>query len=160
MAVSPVIDAAFDTVTSYITGQNADGAQLARGHDSDFITANGAVAEGDVLVRVVPTATQDCRVAKGGATPGVWTIAGIARTPAAAAGRVVEVCTGGYTLVNVGSTTPAAGDVAIVSATAGQADVIAAGTGIVAATLVGSVLGEYMGVKNAANLALIYMRQM
>lgn len=160
MPIGAMIDGAFDVVTSYITGQTANGEQIAFGHASDFIAANGVVAEGDVLVRVVPTATQQCRVAKTGASATGWTIAGVARTPASAAGKVVEVVTEGYTLVNVGATTPAAGDVCIVSATAGQADVIAAGTGIVAATLVGTVLGEYMGVKNASNLALIYYRQM
>lgn len=163
MSIGAVIDAAFDAVTDYRTGANANGDQIAMGHDSDFIISNGAITVGDVLVRVVPTQAQAPRVVRSGAAATGWTVHGVARTAAVAAGTVVEVVIKGFTLVNVGATAPVAGDIVIVSATAAQADVTIAATGITAATIGGTVLGEYLGAKGTVNgipnLALIYYKQ-
>lgn len=158
MSVNATIKEAFNTVTDWRTGKNSDLTQVKLNRDSNFETANGAIAIGDVCVHVVPTATQAPRVNKSGAAAGGWTVMGVACTVATAAGREVELCTEGYCLVNVGATAPVAGDVCIVSATAGQADVIVQGTGVVAATVAGTVLGYYLGTKDASNLAFVYFR--
>jgi hypothetical protein len=150
---------AFRTVSDFRTGRDASGFKL------DFASteilgdgiANGAIAVGDIVVRVVPTATQGLRYAKGGATPGGWTVAGVALSKAAAAGNAVQIATRGFALVNVGAGTPAAGDVATVGATAGQAGVIVAGTGVAATDVAGSILGEFLGAKNADNLAPVWI---
>lgn len=158
MSVNATVQEAFNTVTDWRTGKNSDLTQVKLNRDSNFEISNGAIAIGDVCVHVVPTATQKPRVAKSGATAGGWTVIGVAASVATAAGRDIEIVTEGYCLVNVGATTPAAGDVCIVSATAGQADVIVAGTGVVAATVAGTVLGYYLGTKDANNLAFIWFR--
>lgn len=150
---------AFRTVSDFRTGKDADGFPISVGQPeviADAI-ANGAIAVGDVVVRVVPTATQGLRFAKSGASATGWTYAGVAVTAAAGAGSSVQIVSRGYARVNVGATTPVIGDVAILSATAGQADVIAAGTGVVAATVAGTVLGEYLGTKDAGNLAAVWL---
>lgn len=155
---------AFVTTSDFRTGVDSDGKQVGLYQETFEAIANVAIAAGDVLTWVLPSATVPPKVTNAVATGGAGTFksayvfAGVA-VRAAAIGNAVLVASKGFVQVNIGSGTAVAGDMAVLGASAGQADVIAAATGIVAGTFAGNVLGDFMGVKNTANLALIWLTQ-
>lgn len=144
-------------VSDYRLGIDAGLKRLDYFNETVEFQLSGTVVKGDVLIRVPPTAagTPLC-AAQAGAAPSGWQVVGVAEK-GGVAGDVITVTIRGYTFINVGAGTAAAQDVATISATvAGRADVLAAGTGIAATVVVGSVLGHFLGAKNAANLAPVW----
>lgn len=167
MAGERIIDnpaLAFRTLGDPRVGTDVDGKQLGYWSHRVDVIANVAIAVGDVLTWVVPTATAPIKVTNAVATGGAGTFLGGFRfagvcTKAAAAGGLAEMCDGGFVRVQVGSGTPTIGDMAVLGATAAQADVIAAGTGVTAGTFVTNVLGIFMSAA-ASNLASLWLHQM
>jgi len=155
---------AYRTVTDYRTGLGADGFALDYYNEVIEAVANGTIAVGDLLTLVVPALTTGLRVnkvASGGAGTflGAFGVVGVCMD-AATIGQPTSFCKYGYCLVNVGAGTAAAGDMAVTGATAGQADVIAAATGLAATTFAGNVVGTFLGAKNAANLAPVWVSRL
>lgn len=149
------------TVTDFRLGIDASSKRLDYFNESVEFQLSGTVVKGDVLIRVAPTAagTPLC-AAQAGIAPSGWQVVGVAEK-SGVAGDVISVTIRGFTFVNVGAGTAAAGDVAVISATvAGRADVVAAGTGLAATTVVGTVLGHLLGAKNAANLAPVWFEHL
>lgn len=151
---------AHKTVTDFRTGKDADGFTLDWYSETVDAIANGTIAVGDLLTLVVPTSTVPMRVNKvaagaAGTFLGGYTIVGIC-SKAAVAGGPTQFVKYGFCLVQVGAGTPAIGDMGVLSATAGQVDVIVAATGIVAGTFVSNVAGEFLGTKDANNLAAFW----
>lgn len=112
----------------------------------EFI-ANGAIARGNPVSLVAPTATQPMRV--GVAAVGVakgWLVVGVAETAATAAGQKIQVCTGGFTFGFCTGLTPAFGQNAQLSAvTAGLITATAADPA--ATDVLGQFLGMWLGAK-------------
>lgn len=152
---------AFQTVTDFRTGKNADGSLLDQYNEPFEIRANVALALGDLVTYVVPTAAIPVSVTNAVATGGAGTFLGGFRVAgvvlkAVAAGGTASVNKFGHCLVNVGAGTPVIGDMGVLGATAGQVDVIAAATGIAAGTFVANVAGIFLGTKDANNLAAFW----
>lgn len=159
---------AFVGVTDYRYGIDADSKPLGNYQEAFEARANVALAVGDVLTWVVPTATVPLSVTNAVATGGSGTFLGGYRFAgvcfrAAAVGAPALVVKYGFGYVNIGSGTAAIGDMAVLGASAGQADVIALATGITAGTFAGNVLGIFLGVKGnaglGANVAPIWITQ-
>lgn len=146
---------AFKDVADFTTFKDRDGFFLDFYQEVYEMEANAAIVIGQVLTRVQPTTANPLRVAPvaagaSGTFLGSHRIAGIAISNAAGAGRTVQIVKFGFCLAEVGAGTAAAGDAGVLSATAGQVDVIANATGVTAGTFVGNVLGQFLGVKNTA----------
>ena len=147
-------------VTDFRTGKYTDGYTLDMYNETVDAIANGTIAVGDLLTRVVPTATQGLRVnkvASGGAGTflGAFRLAGIC-VKAAVIGGQTQYVKYGFCLAQVGAGAPVIDDMAVCGVTAGQVDAIAGATGITAATFVGNVLGNFLGTKDASNLAALW----
>lgn len=152
---------AFQTVTDFRTGKNADGSLLDLYNEPFEIRANVALALGDLVTFVVPTSTVPVSVTNAVATGGAGTFLGGFRVAgvvlkATALGGAAQVNKYGFCLVNVGAGTPVIGDMGVPGASAGQVDVIAAATGIAAGTFVANVIGIFLGTKDASNLAAFW----
>lgn len=147
-------------VADYRTGKYTDGFVLDMYNETVDGIANGTIAVGDLLTRVAPTATVAPRVnkvASGGAGTflGAFRLAGIC-VKAAVAGGQTQYVKYGFCLAQVGAGAPAVDDMAVPGVTAGQVDVIVGATGIAATTFAGNILGTFLGVKDAANLAAMW----
>lgn len=144
-------------VSDFRTFKDAEGGTVAVHTEQVRFQASGAIAAGDVVSIVSPTAaTTPLRVKQAAtAETGVRKI-GVALNAATATGDPVDVCIGGFCFVNVGTGTPAANDSAVPSgATAGLAAVAT----IDASTLTGAVLGVFLGTKDAANRAPLWLQK-
>lgn len=144
-------------VTDYRTFLDTEGGSVALHTEVVVFQASGAIARGDLVSLVSPTAAGTPLRVKQAATAdaGVRKI-GVALEAAAATGDLIEVCVGGFCFVNVGAGTPAADNAAVASAaTAGLA---AVGT-IDATTVAGTVLGVFLGAKDAANRAPLWLQK-
>lgn len=111
------------------------------------VVTNGAVARGNPVQWVVPTATQPLRVAVAPATVAKgWIVVGIAETAATAAGQKIQVCTAGITFGFCTGLAPAFGQNAQLSGvTAGLITATAADPA--ATDVLGQFLGMWMGSK-------------
>lgn len=145
-------------VTDFRTGKDADGNELAVTENIVLhLRANAAIAKGDLVSFVVPTATVPLSVKQTAVADTSWMKRGIAMAAATAAGQVIPVCVFGHCLVNVGAGTPVAGDYGTPhGATAGLVAVVAAASPPDATTVVGTVLGVFLGTKDANNLASFF----
>lgn len=144
-------------VTDYRTGKDASGNDLPGPQVVEYFEANAAIAVNDLVSLVVPTATVPVRVKTAAVADVSYLKIGVALKAATAAGQVIPVCTSGTCRVNVGTGTPAAGDFGIPdTATAGEVEVVAAASAPAATTVVGTVLGAFLGTKDAANRAYFY----
>ena len=80
-------------------------------------------------------------------------VLGVAKN-AAAAGEIVEVVVPGYAICNIGSTSPAMGNIVIIGASDGVAGVLAPA---VAGTITGDNFGVYLGTEiGSTNQAAIW----
>jgi len=149
--------AAFTTVTTFVSGTDADGVEIPYGRMERSYRANAAIAVGEALMWVSPTSTAPVSVTPMTVASDPRGFAGIA-LEVAAAGGTIRICTEGHCLVFANAQTVAANDVVLVpGANTGEASFTA--TDPAAATIVGTVLGVAFGVKLAAtNLAPIYLR--
>lgn len=129
-------------------GVDSDGKQFGYYSEEFEAISSVAVSVGDVCLWVVPTSTAPPKVTNAVATGGSGTFLGAFRfagvvTDGSPAGGVAKLCKFGWCRVNVGAGTPTIGDMAVLGATAAQADVIAAATGVTAGTFTGNVLGQF-----------------
>ena len=145
--------AAFAIPSDYTTWKDKDSRPIVYPQQVETFESNAAFSVGDVVEFVAPTTTTPLRVKKfANADLGHFAV-GVALQAATAAGQKIQVCVWGFCLVNVGSATPAATNLAVKSGTDGQAAV----SGTVDATLVvGTVLGTFLGAKDANNQAPLW----
>lgn len=121
--------------------------------------AAAAISAGD-LVAVAATVNTDTTITVetldvSDALPEL--VLGVAKN-AAAAGEVVEVVVYGYAVCNIGSTSPAMGNIVIIGASDGVAGVLAPA---VAGTLVGDNFGIYLGTEiGSTNQAAIWFTKL
>lgn len=144
-------------VSDFTTFVTADGELIKSGAET-YVTlrANAAVAKGQVVALVVPTATTPLSVKPMVTGDSDSLFFGVAEN-AAAAGGAVKVCTGGVCQVGVGAQTVAFGNfVRKPSATAGEP--VVNGTAPAATDVIGSLYGVTLGAKNSANLAPAFIR--
>jgi hypothetical protein len=151
---------AFKTVTDFRTGKDADGQPLEMYAEVVDGIADSTLAVGQLVVRIVPTATQPMRIGKaagtgGGVHPTAFNVAGVC-IKAATAGQPTQYVKYGFCLVNVANGTPAIGDMGVPSATQGVVDAVALATGIAATTFAGNILGQFLGTKDSNNLAAFW----
>lgn len=121
------------------------------------LQANAAIVAGDLVSFVVPTATAPLRVKQAVTGDVVQIKIGVALSAASAAGQVIQIVTEGFCFVNVAGGTAAFGNYGVPSATAGVIDPTA--TAIDAAVVAGTVLGTFLGAKNAANMAPFWFQK-
>jgi hypothetical protein len=156
--INPTGGASMSSIVSdFRTFKDTEGGSLALHTEQVRFQASGAIALGDLVSLVSPTAATTPLRVKQAATAdiGVRKI-GVALNAAAATGDPVDVCIGGFCFVNVGSGTPAADGGAVASAaTAG----LAATATIDATTVAGTVLGVFLGTKDAANRAPLWLQK-
>lgn len=123
----------------------------------EFVTAdyraNAAVAKGDALMWVAPTTTVPLSVTPMTSAGADYLFAGVA-TEAAAAGEYLRVGIQGHFQINVGSTTPAAGNYVIVpDATTGVFGTDATPDDT------DTLVGINWGAKDSNNLAFAYINR-
>lgn len=151
---------AFNVVTTFVSGVDANGAEIEYGKSYRSYRTGAAVVRGEALMFVAPTATAPITVIKMTVAGTPRSFAGIA-LESAASGAVVRTCNEGHCLVFANAQTVAAGDAIRVPGTnAGEASFSAVAPD--ATTVVGTVLGIAFGVKAStagANLAPCYIRQ-
>ena len=147
--------AAFRSVSNYATLKSDVGESLLPYASFRFV-ATAAIPVGSVVSIDPPaSATDRPGVAVKATAFSLGQTVGVAKNAAAAAGDVVEVVVWGLAHVTVGSCTPAIGDTAVIQANSGEA---AVDTDELADTIiVGSMLGGFLAVKDAANLAPIWI---
>lgn len=144
-------------VSDHRTFKDAEGGTVALHTEQVRFQASGAIARGDLVSLVSPTAATTPLRVKQAATADVGSRKiGIALNAAAATGDPVDVCIGGLCFANVGAGTPAADGAAVVSgATAG---LVATGT-VDASTLAGTIVGTFLGAKDADNRAPLWFQK-
>lgn len=146
----------FDGVSDFRTGVTNDGELLAVGGIYLPFRANAAIQKGALVALVVPTATVPLSVKERVTGDLTSMTIGVAINAAVAAGDTVQVCVFGHCLAFVGAGTPAQGDYGIHSATTA---IIAPSAAAIDATIItGNILGVFLGVKSAANLASFFFR--
>lgn len=147
------------TTSDYRTGVDSNGELLPLGGIYLPFRANATITAGQALSFVVPTATVPLSVKPRAASAGdlIALFAGVAIT-GAAAGAPVTVCVFGHCLAAVfSSTTVVIGQAAILDVT--NAGVLqSSSTDVVAADLNGSLAGTWLGIKNAANIADLWLQ--
>lgn len=147
---------AYKTVSDNRTMKADDGEAVDVGSTVVPYRAAGAISAGDVVCLLAPPDA----VTPMSVTPKVTarllpSVIGVAMEAATAAGQVIDVCTFGLAFVNVGAGTPAANNTATVQTNSAQAGVSAAEND--ATTIVGSILGVYLGAKDANNRAPVFV---
>lgn len=149
---------AFTTVTTFVSGVDANGIEVPYGRTERVYRANAAITVGQVLAFVAPTATVPVSVTPFVIAADFRLFAGVA-LEAAAAGAFVRVCTEGHCLVFANAQTVAALD-AVFTPAANTGEASFSATDPTATTIVGNVLGVAFGVKNATtNLVGCNIRQ-
>lgn len=146
---------AHKTVTDYRTGRDAAGEELAYGSIRNIYRADAAIAKGEVVMWVAPTASVPLSVTPMTAAAADTLFAGVAQNTAAAGGRVTVV-ENGHCLVDVAAETAAFGSLLTAPATTtGKAEI---GATFDATLVVGSVIGVALAAKDSANLAPAIIR--
>jgi hypothetical protein len=150
---------AHQSVSDFRTFKTADGELIKSGvEEYVFVQANAAIARGNVVSWVVPTATTPLRVANTATTDDSRLIVGIAEQAATAAGQVIRVCRKGITEVDVAAQTAAFGDrLSPPSTTAGKG--ITSTTDPDATSVVGTGLGTTLAAKDANNFAPVFLER-
>lgn len=117
--------------------------------------ANGSIAPYDTVSFVAATASNPVSVKKTAAADAALLFCGVAQE-SAIAGDQILVCMSGFTLVNIGTTSPAAGNAALV---AGASDgVVGVDTATDATDIVGAYVGVFLGPEvGATNQAPIWV---
>lgn len=144
--------AAHQDVTSFITGRTSQGELLSWGQEVREFRADAAIAKGEVVAWVAPTATVPLSVTPMTVAAADILFAGVAQE-AAAVGAPCTIVTEGFALVDVGAETAAFGSLLTCpGTTTGKAEI---GAVIDATTIVYSIMaiGVALGVKDSANLA-------
>lgn len=146
------------TVTTFVSGKDADGIDLYAPTETEAYRANATITKGQALSFVVPTATVPVSVTPMAAATDDRMYVGVA-LDGAAAGDTVLVATRGLCLVKVVDDTPAAGDhLGLPDTTTGSFETTA--TDPDATAIVGKQAGVVLGTKDSNNLCLAYLRQM
>lgn len=135
-----------------------DGHAVALSREIIEIQASGAVAVGD-LVSLVPPSAADTPLRVKQAVTGdqAHLKIGVAIRAATATGQIIQVVVAGFVFAKVGSGTPAAGNWGSPSATAGEVAVNTAAAD--ATTISGTQLGTFLAAKNASNLAPMWFHR-
>lgn len=145
--------------TDYRTGIDSAGELLPLGGIYIPFRANATITAGQALSLVVPTATVPLSVKPRAASAGdlIALFCGVAQN-GATAGQPVTVCVMGHTLAAVAAgTTVVIGQAAILDAT--NAGVLqSSSSDVVAADLNGFLVGTWLGIKNASNIADLWMQ--
>lgn len=146
--------AAFQTVTSFVTGRTADGEPLAYGSHEVELRADATITRGAVLMFVAPTATVPLSVTPMTVAAADNLFAGIAYE-AGVAGDIIRVVTYGHAIVDVAAETAAFGSLLTAPATTtGKAEI---GATEDATLVVSSVIGIALGIKDSGNLAAAWI---
>lgn len=149
--------AAWGTVTSFLTGVDANGMPIAYSQSTEQWRANEAIAANQCVSLIAPTATVPVSVEVMDVSDvfAALMFIGVA-SEAAVAGALVTVVTQGVVVVSIDDGAPIFGDVAIKHATVDGA-VISGGTlggtwdaADVAGTALGVFLGAEIGTSNTA----------
>lgn len=138
---------AHKTVTDFVTYKAADGSDLQYGQTVEEFVASDAILANDWVAFVAAATAAPLKVEKLDVSDAQAAnlCAGVA-LEGAAAGEIVRVCREGITLCNIGDTGAiAAGDVAIKHATADGCSGVTAFAAVDATTILGTVLGVYLG---------------
>lgn len=150
----------FQPTITFVSGVDSEGAPHEYGNLYATYRCNAAVARGDALSWVNPTATNPVSVTPMATATSSFDFAGIAME-SRAAGQYVRVCITGFCLVDMVAQTAAAGEVITKPATTAGKVVRAAAPTVDAALVATTVLGRVFGIKNATtNLALCFIKQM
>jgi len=150
----------FQPTTTFVSGVDSEGAPHEYGNLYATYRCNAAVARGDMVSWVNPTASLPVSVTPMPTASSSFDFAGVAME-AKAAGQYVRVCITGFCLVDMVSQTAAAGEVITKPATTAGKAVRAAAPTLDATTVVTTILGRVFGIKNATtNLALCFIKQM
>lgn len=148
--------AAFTTVTTFVSGLDANGVEIPYGRMERSYRADATITVGQALMWVAPTATVPISVTPMTVAADPRAFAGIA-LEGASAGGTIRVCTEGHCRIFANAQTVAANDVILVPGTnTGEASF--SSTDPTATTVVGTVLGVAFGVKGSDNLAPAYLR--
>lgn len=162
MILANPVGALSGRATDFTTWLDRDGLPLDYPHKSVWLQANAAVAVGQLVSFVNPTASTPLRVTPTGIADNVLIQVGIAKTAATAAGQMVEVVTEGFCLALVeAATTPTVGagvkngGTTVGSVTTDTPD---------ATDIVGSILGSFLGAKltsflGSAHYAPVWLRR-
>lgn len=148
-------------VSDHRTGRDANGNPLAYHQGIAYFQSSGAIAEGDLVSLVPPSAADTPLRVKQAVTGDIAAVKiGVALNATTATGQMVQVCVRGFCHVNVGSGTPAAGGFGTPSSTAGQVTYTAAGSPPDATTVVGTLLGVFLGAKDSNNRAPFWFQKL
>lgn len=149
-------------VSDHRTGRDANGNPLAYKQEVVVFQSSGAIAVGDLVSLVPPSAADTPLRVKQAAVADIAVLKiGVALTASTATGQSVQVVTNGFCHVNVGSGTPAAGGFGSPSgATAGLVAYTAAASPPDAATVVGTLCGVFLGAKDSNNRAPFWFQKL
>jgi hypothetical protein len=147
---------AFKKVSDFVSGVDDAGRDIEYPRVVQSYKASTAITKGNWVSFVTPTTTEPLRVAIGETTAAARTWAGVALNTVAA-GEMCNVVVYGYARCTVGTTDPVFGDAAIIGASDGLSGVLAAPD---ATTVAGTILGLYLGVEDAANLAPVFVQKL
>jgi hypothetical protein len=149
----------FNKTTTFVSGVDDDGQPHEYGCLYGTFRANAAIAKGDLVSWVNPTASVPVSVTPMPTAATDLDFVGVA-LEACAAGKYVRVGVLGFVLVDMAAQTSAAGEYLINPTTTAGKGIRAAAPTFDAALITGSVLGRVFGVKNATtNLALCFIKQ-
>lgn len=148
-------------VSDHRTGRDANGNPLAYKQEVVTFQSSGAISVGDLVSLVPPSAADTPLRVKQAVTGDIAAVKiGVALTASTATGQNVQVVTNGFCHVNVGSGTPAAGGFGTPSSTAGQVTYTAAASPPDATTVVGTLLGVFLGAKDSNNRAPFWLQKL
>lgn len=145
---------AYRQVSDYTTWVGADGLDITFDQMIATYRANAAVAKGDAVMFVAPTATVPLSVTglTGSSNAVALSFAGIALDPAPVGGYA-RICTWGYCRAQVGTATPAAYDAGTVNGSATGALAVVGSAALAAANIAGTLLGVFLAAKDGTNMA-------
>lgn len=138
---------AYRNVSDFTTWADANGHEIEYWRQVATLRANGTINKFDAVMFVAPTTTVPLSVAQLATTAGEATalkFVGVA-LEAGTAGGYIRIATSGFAMVQIGSATPAAYDVATNGGSAaGAVGTVAAGS-VAATNIVGSIYGVFLG---------------
>jgi hypothetical protein len=145
-------------VTTYASGVDSNGEPFYPSAVTQEYRANAAITAGQVVEFVYGTSTVPLSVQPMATATSHVRFAGVALA-AAAAGDVVQVCTHGHCLVNVGATATAIDSYLLKPATTAGVGTVAS-TAIDATTVAGTILGTFVGTNDGATFSPVFINRM
>jgi hypothetical protein len=144
-------------VTTFASGVDVLGEPFHAPAVTQEYRANAAITLGQVVEFVYGTATVPLSVQPMATASSQMRFAGVALN-AAAAGEVVQVCTHGHCLVNVGATATAIDSYLLKPATTAGVGTVAS-TAVDATTVTGTILGTFVGANDGTTFSPVFLHR-